>query len=215
VGRSGGSSGRDVRQRAARLPRDPALVILVVTGCVHLLRGAPVDAAIFLAVALGLAVAELRPEPADAPMPARRPPGRVGPVEAVAVAAGSALFGVVVGSWTRYTAPVMWVVVVVGVLAVAAVWHQPSAPAMAEVPEPPPLGWGALAWVALALTWCGWELVSFVHEVNVADVSIGHPTLSDIVEPVLDQPVARWVVLALWLAAGYGLVRTGRRMVAL
>jgi hypothetical protein len=202
------SSGRDVRQHAATLLRDPALVIVVITGCVHLIRGAPVDSAIFLAVAAALVVVEWRRRPDDGTPLSPPDPGRVGPVETAAVAVGAALFGVVVGSWARFSAPVVWVVVVVGVVALAAVCRQPPG----RPAEPAPLGWGALAWVALALTWCGWELVSFVHEVNVDDVSIGHPTLSDIVEPVLDHPVARWIALAAWVAAGYGLVRTGRRV---
>jgi hypothetical protein len=200
-----------VRSRAARLALDPALVIVVITGLVHLLRGAPVDAVIFLGVALGLFTAELLHNDASERMP--KVPGRVGWIEAAAVAAGSVLFGMVVGSWARFSMPVMWAIVAVGVVAIGAVWHQPGG-LSDRPPEPAPFGWGALAWVALALTWCGWELVSFVHEVNVDDVSIGHPTLSDIVEPVLDHSVVRWIVLAAWLAAGYGLVRTGRRVVA-
>lgn len=219
-----GSSGREAGHRLARLGRDPALVILTITGLVHFLRGAPLDGVIFLGVAFALAVAELTvacEAPGEAPsltsvtgpvVPAP-PIRRVGRVEALAVLAGSVLFGVVVGSWVRFSLPVEVAMVAVGVVAICAVWRQPAVPEDGRLPTSPPFGWGALAWVALALTWCGWELVSFVHEVNVDDVSIGHPTLSDIVEPVLDHPVARWIALTAWLAAGYGLVRTGRRAV--
>lgn len=215
-----GSSGREVGYRLARLGRDPALVIVTFTGLVHFVRGAPLDGVIFVAVALVLAVSELavaRESPADPGLPdlsvVPPPIRRVGRTEALAVLVGSALFGILVGSWVRFSVPVEVAMVAVGVLAVGAVWRQSPEPADGQLPESQPLGWGALAWVALALTWCGWELVSFVHEVNVDDVSIGHPTLSDIVEPVLDHRVARWIALTAWVAAGYGLVRTGRRAV--
>jgi hypothetical protein len=216
-----GSSGREVGYRLARLGRDPALVIVTFTGLVHFVRGAPLDGVIFIGVSLVLAVSELavaRERPADPGPPelsAEPPPPirRVGTTEAIAVLLGSVLFGILVGSWIRFSVPVEVAMVAVGVLSVGAVWRQSPGPADGQLPESQPLGWGALAWVALALTWCGWELVSFVHEVNVDDVSIGHPTLSDIVEPVLDHRVARWIALTAWVAAGYGLVRTGRRAV--
>lgn len=185
--------------RWRRPARDPALLILVVTGVVHVIRGAPVDAAIFLGVAAVLLGTELvapAPAPATRPLPAYR----------VAVPLGSVAFGVAVG-WSRFGVFGEIALIVVGVLALVLVWRQ-GEPAPADTP---PLGWGALVWVALALTWCGWELVSFVHEVNVDDVSIGHPTLSDIVEPLLDNRIVRWIVLAVWIGVGYGLVRVGRR----
>jgi hypothetical protein len=194
-------------------------VILTITGLVHFGRGAPLDGVIFLGVACALAVAELVSprgedvEPDRATVVCAPPIRRVGRVEAAAVLVGSVLFGLLVGTWVRFSLPVVVALVTVGVLAIGAVWRQPREVDGDPLPVSPPLGWGALAWVALALTWCGWELVSFVHEVNVDDVSIGHPTLSDIVEPVLDHTVARWIVLAAWIAAGYGLVRTGRRAV--
>lgn len=176
---------------------DPALLILVVTGVVHVIRGAPVDAAIFIGVAAALILTE-RLGPA-------RGTGEL-PKHPAVVLAGSIVFGVVVG-WPRFSVFSETVLVVVGLIALAAVWRQGTT----ENTATPPVRWGALAWVALALAWCGWELVSFVHEVNVDDVSIGHPTLSDIVDPLLAHPIVRWLALAAWIAAGYGLVRTGRR----
>ncbi|HEX4724001.1 MAG TPA: hypothetical protein VH333_15900 [Pseudonocardiaceae bacterium] len=188
---------------------DPALLILVVTGVVHVIRGAPVDAAIFVGVAAALILTgliELK--------------GRLGPARGtgelpshpIVVLAGSIVFGVVVG-WPRFSVVSETVLVVVGLVALAAVWRQGTIETTATTATTaiPPVRWGALAWVVLALAWCGWELVSFVHEVNVDDVSIGHPTLSDIVEPLLAHPIVRWLALTAWIAAGYGLVRTGRR----
>lgn len=181
-------------------PLDPALVLLAVTGIVHVIRGAPVDAAIFLGVAAALAATELiKPDPV-----ATQP--RQFPNRPLFVLAGSVLFGIAVG-WAQFSVFSETVLIVVGVLALLAVWRQGE-------PNPtatPPVRYGALAWVALALTWCGWELVSFVHEVNVDDVSIGHPTMSDIVEPLLSHQYVRWLALTAWIAAGYGLVRIGRR----
>jgi len=174
-------------------------VLLTVTGVVHVIRGAPLDAVIFLGVAAALIVTELvRPAPVTSPQQLPNRP--------LLVLAGSVVFGVAVG-WTQFGVFSETMLIVVGVLALLAVWRQGDA----NPPESPPVRWGALAWVALALAGCGWEVVSFVHEVNVDDVSIGHPTLSDIVEPLLSQQYVRWIVLTAWIAAGYGLVRVGRR----
>lgn len=169
------------------------------TGVVHVIRGAPLDAVIFLGVAAALTVTELAgPAPVATQ---RRLPNRP-----LLVLAGSIVFGVAVG-WTQFGVFSETTLIVVGVLALLAVWRQGEPNPL----ESPPVRWGALAWVALALAGCGWEIVSFVHEVNVDDVSIGHPTLSDMVEPLLAHQYVRWMALTAWIAAGYGLVRVGRR----
>jgi hypothetical protein len=190
---------------AARLVRSPAWLILVITGVVHIIRGAPVDAAIFLGVAGALALTEFRQPPIEDPT--TPPPHRVGPTEAVAVLAGAILFGVVVGTWIPFSTPVETAVIAAGILAITAVWRQPTRPS----PDPPPVCHGALAWMAIGLAWCAWELVSFFHEINVRDVSLNHPTFSDIVEPALTHPVVRWITLTAWSGAGYAMVRTARR----
>ncbi|HEX4702406.1 MAG TPA: hypothetical protein VH352_09800, partial [Pseudonocardiaceae bacterium] len=189
------------------LVRSPALLILVIVGTVHVIRGAPVDAVIFLGVAAALALAELRQPPLAEPTTA--PPHRVGRTEALAVLAGALLFGIVVGSWIPFSTPVETAVIAAGVLAIPAVWRQPAATA----PNEPPIGHGALAWMALGLSWCVWELVSFIHEINVNDVSVNHPTFSDMTEPALTHPVVRWIALTAWISAGYAMVRTARQTV--
>lgn len=183
--------------RSHPLTVDLPVIALTLAAIAHWIRGAPADALIFLAVTLVLLVTE-RPREEVAEI------GEPFHVPGFAVVAA----GLLVLAFGRDSVPVAVAVSAIGLVALFAEWRDPSLPADRPVP---PRAW---LWSAVALSWCGWELLSFVYEQAAGGLSLTHPTMSDLVDPLL---VNRWVqALAItgWLAAGLAMLRaaaTARR----
>ncbi|MDT7797183.1 MAG: hypothetical protein QOI78_616 [Actinomycetota bacterium] len=182
-----GFPGRSSRRLTVDLP----VIVLVIAAIAHWIRGAPADALIFLGVTLLLLITE-RPR-ADA-VAEFDEPFRVPGIAVVAA-------GVLVLAFGRDSVPVAIAVSVIGLVALFAEWRDPSLPVDRPVPR------RAWVWSAVALSWCGWELLSFVFEQAAGGLSLTHPTMSDLVDPLL---TSRWVqALAItgWFAAGVAMLR--------
>jgi hypothetical protein len=103
----------------------------------------------------------------------------------------------------RVSAAVAVALAVIGVIWMSVAWCQPD-----EMPDRPAAGYRptALLWGAIALCLCLWELVVFLraepplHEYE-------YPTLSYLLQPVLDMPIYRAALLTLWLSLGFALLR--------
>ncbi|MYW96378.1 hypothetical protein G3I59_38650 [Amycolatopsis rubida] len=182
---------------APRLAVDLPIAALLIASLAHWIRGAPADGVIFFAAAILLIVTERHRTPADALLPATRLPG---PSLIVAVALVALVFG-------RQTVPMFLAVTAIGVGALTVEWRDPSLP-------PRPVPRRSWLWVALAISWCLWELISFVYEQAAGGLSLTHPTMSDLVDPILGNRVVQALALGVWTAAGLAMLRaaaTARR----
>lgn len=165
----------------------PAIVILVITGCFHVYRGAPLDGAVFLGVAGWLAVTESRrPAPCVeslvAPLSRRR-----------------AAWGLVVIAGVLATAPRYGLVdvVVVGLLGGVAVV---LAATRGDI-RPPAQRGAAWPYAVVGLVAALNELTAYLLETSpVADWR--HPAFSDVMDPVFAWPPTRGVLVLVWLAGG-------------
>jgi hypothetical protein len=183
---------RPAEYHRSRLAVDLPVAGLVIAALAHWIRGAPADALIFFAAAVLLLFTE-RHRQGDAALldaPARLP----GLSLVVAVALVALVFG-------RGTVPMLLTVSAIGLGALVLEWREPSVPA----PDPAPRrGW---VWVAVAVGWCVWELVSFIYEQAAGGLSLTHPTMSDLVDPMLDNRVVQALALGVWVAAGLAMLR--------
>ena len=88
------------------------------------------------------------------------------------------------------------------VLLAIAVRRRPPAPTGRE----PRDRRGLVLWSALVVLGLAWEAYAFVRQPDWSRASYSHPTLSTLLDPVLEQGplrIAGWLV---WLAAGWRLV---------
>jgi hypothetical protein len=183
---------RPAEYHRSRLAVDLPVAGLVIAALAHWIRGAPADALIFFAAAVLLLFTE-RHGPGDAALPAA-PTRLPGMSLVVAVALVALVFG-------RGTVPMLLTVSAIGLGALVLEWREPSVPA----PDPAPRrGW---VWVAVAVGWCVWELVSFIYEQVAGGLSLTHPTMSDLVDPMLDNRVVQALALGVWVAAGLAMLR--------
>jgi hypothetical protein len=175
-----------------RLP-GPALSVVLLALVVHVIRQNPVDILVFAAVA-ALIVAEPRLTVRARPRPAwllRWP---------VPVTTAVALAGLV--AVTDRTAPAIRVALAaLGAVALVLVLRAgPGSPGQV----PTPRSW---VWVAVLLSGAVLELADFLSQADARTDNPAHPTLSTVVEPLLDGPVARALAAAGWVLAGWWLVR--------
>ena len=210
--------------------RDLSVPIVTITGVVHLVRGAEVDAVVFLAVAAALLAdarfACSRPSRPRAVISAPRVEGTAGsqlesPAPQFEGAAGSpprrrlappavllvsGLAALVLAWGARFNLALTLVAVALGVVAVATAWPQPVGQPTREPTER--LAW---PWAVAALAWCLLELTSFLHELAAGASIPAHPTFSSLIGPVLDNRIVLWLAIAGWLAGGVALVRMARQ----
>lgn len=176
---------------APRTAVDLPIAALLIASLAHWIRGAPADGVIFFAAAILLLFTERHASAADDLLvPAARLPGAS---LIIAVALVALVFG-------RQTVPMFLAVTAIGVGALVVEWRDPSLPSQ-PVPR---RGW---LWVALAISWCLWELISFVYEQAAGGLSLTHPTMSDLVDPMLDNRVVQALALGVWVAAGLAMLR--------
>lgn len=209
------------------MPRGLPVLVLAATGLFHLWRGALLDALIFLTAVLMLVLGEVgdglrlwtgrartagRPRTlarVAAPQVAagRRTPAAPGgaqrarawPVVVVVVAAG---YGWAVGQWLG-TGGSAWVAIAVpGLVALAYAWSQRAPRGRLVMPA------GSLAWGGVAVAAAVWEVGSYVLQQRPIPGRLHHhPTISVLVDPVVEASPGRQLGLALWLAGGYLLLR--------
>lgn len=169
---------------------DLPVIALALAAIAHWIRGAPADALIFLAVTLVLLITE-RPGASEAEF------GEPFRVPGFAVVAA----GLLVLAFGRDSVPVAVAISAIGLVALFAEWRDPSLPADRPAPR------RAWLWSAVALSWCAWELLSFVYEQAAGGLSLTHPTMSDLVDPLLTSRWVQALAITAWLAAGLAMLR--------
>ena len=68
----------------------------------------------------------------------------------------------------------------------------------------------AIAWTILGLALVLWELAMYFLGCG-QDGRTAFPALSDILDPILNNPIGRFLGVVAWLAGGVALTRRGRR----
>jgi hypothetical protein len=200
--------------------RDPVIVIFVLAGTFDLLSGDRIiDGAILLAVAVALGWDAARRPPAEraaeaaepggdamrpargaVPAPAPSSRGRAGPWRSPMVLLGGVVYVVLVAGFARYSLPATLAVWAPAAAGVAVAWRRP----VTDGPDPAPVpAAGAVVFVALAL----WELAALLLQPSLTTDSWAHPTISVLLDPILATHLGRTVVLSLWLASGWWLLR--------
>ncbi len=214
---------------AFRMLRDPAVLVITVTGLFHMGRGARADGVVFLSVAVALLVSDLRGgRPPDTERRATgratrpralttAPAWRSAPqtprwgqgtavqgraLTAVAVAGAAAGYGWLVGGLAQ-DGWVVWIAFALpGALAGALAWPQRTAPSRRSGPD------GCWAWASVAVLAGLWQLTAFLlQQQSTPDRLYDHPTVSLFIDPLVDSQPGRGVGLAVWLASGYVLLR--------
>ena len=207
---------RRTTERAPTLRRlvEPWTLILVITGLFQLLRGAPVDAAFFLVIA-----ALLMADAAGLLWFAGTGLPRRGLIVVTAI-----LLGLLLVLVPRHGAAAGIVVGAAGIGLLALAWSPsppPQSPAsraarvVAARPvsaRPGGISRSAIAWIAIAIVGCLWEVATFLLGLPSPAAKVAHPSISILLDPVLDSSggqigfLAVWLIVLVWL-----LRRTGAR----
>jgi hypothetical protein len=200
--------------------RDPVIVIFVLAGTFDLLSGDRViDGAILLAVAVALgwdaarrpsaerAAAEVAGPGEDSTRPARAEvpaPGRPVPWRSPMALLGGLVYAVVVAGFARYSLPATLAVWAPAAAGVAVAWRRPAG----DGPDPAPVhAGGAAVWAVVFVALALWELAALLLQPSLTTTSWAHPTISVLLDPILATHLGRTVVLSLWLASGWWLLR--------
>lgn len=207
---------QDARTRAARFAARLRLdwwwiAILVICGSFQIYRGAPVDGVFFLAAGAALLAdaAGWLTRLARYPLP--------GVHLAVQITFGAIAVAIIVFA-PQFSLVDLIVVGVIGVIALVVAWRDddttPGSRSESDDPRSAALRRAirrsAILWAAAGIVLCLRELVSFFLAMPSPEAEFDHPPLSDIVQPIAADPVGRGVLVALWLLAGWALLRRGR-----
>lgn len=184
------------RQVAIRSAAHPWTFILVVTGLFQVFRGAPVDGAFFLLIAALLV--------ADAfgfvTLPNSRMPRR-------SVMFGTAaVVGMLMVIAPRHGFVEGLIVSAVGLSVLVFAWPNPNPTSTAVSP----LRCAAIVWSILGVAIAVWELTSFFFGLPSPEAAFRHPSISLLLDPVLNTIEGRIGFTALWLICGIALLRRGR-----
>lgn len=189
-------------RRSVRITIAAWILILVLTGFFQLYRGdAITDGVVFLAMAVALIVGETG---LLSRLDGRLiKPRRIVVAIALAIDAGTLVFTPRHGMFDGI------VIAITGVLVFLVAW--PNEPASGDAPEPwtPRMTRAAIAWAILGLAFVLWELAMYFLGYG-QDGRTAFPALSDLLDPILDNPIGRALGAAAWLAGGVALMRRGR-----
>jgi hypothetical protein len=175
--------------------------ILILTGSFQLYRGAISDGIVFFAMGVALIVGR-------APVLRRSSERRWQPRRALVVIALA--FGAAALVLTpRHGIMDGIVVAASGILVFIVAWPDPQPDDTADSRWTPRLQRSALAWAILGVVFCAWELAMYFLGYGLSGRT-AYPALSDLLDPVLDNPFGRVLGVAAWLAGGVALARRGR-----
>jgi hypothetical protein len=184
------------------------VAILVVAGIFDWLSGNPIHSTLLFAAAVALswdAFARRRSgelEVAAEPSPVARAVANRVPIPAALL--GALAFSVVVGGFGRYSWPATVSVLVPCAFALVLAWRRPDETASGA--EPFDLR-GAVPWFSIVVAAGLFELTNLFLQPSMKTDSYAHPTFSVMTDPVLASHPGRSVVLILWLALGWFLMR--------
>jgi len=188
--------------------RAPVVWILLAIAFFTSISGKPVDGVLMLIVAAGLAWdagrrALRHPGPEGAPARTGPLPARRRRFVVIALVAAGVAYAGVVGSFSRYSWPATAGIIGLSTVVVLIGWHGPvrSRPVGGRLPVA-----GTLAWIAVLVAGCLWELGALLQQPSITTDSYAHPTISTLTDPVLAASPGRAVVLLGWLALGWYLV---------
>lgn len=94
--------------------------------------------------------------------------------------------------------------VAIGVVVLILAW-EPAAPKEALPPQA--LKRSALTWSILGVGLCVWEAMAFIFSVTMPDGDENYPTVSVLLDPMVENTWGRIFFVGLWLAGGLGLLR--------
>jgi hypothetical protein len=214
-GAGGGGAGTAAERPAGRAVsalaglRHPIVVILLAIAFFTSISGKPVDGVLMLIVAVALAWDARRRAgnggQGQAAARQLRPPTVSGRRRGLALAgllACGAAYGVVVGSFSRYSWPATAGIVSLGTVVVLTGWQGPRR----QRPARPLPVLGTALWAGLGVAGGLWELGALLAQPSLTTDSAAHPTISTLTDPVLTSWGGRSAVLAAWLALGWFLV---------
>lgn len=183
--------------------------VLAVTAAFHVVRGAPVDAAIYAVAAVLLVFDQL----GWLRVPLRLNPDRDTLSRRLVAAVLIVVAALALGFSPLYGAADAAVVVGIGVLLLPVAWadREPDRPDRPAGPaERRALRRSAVLWSSVIAAGCLWEVAAFFLGRSLPGGVQDFPALSDLVDPVLAWPPARALLVAAWLVGGYALLRRGR-----
>jgi hypothetical protein len=171
------------------------VAIVVITGAFHIYRGVPREAYLFFAVAALIALAGNR----LVPTPRARSVWVPSPLASLPLAVAAA------AAWTllpvRSTGQGV-LLGAIGVTVLAVGWVQGDA----DAAVPGPIRRTAAVWIGLGVALCLWELAAYLVAQWRGNED-AFPTISVLVDPIVEIPLYRAVLLTLWLILGLALVR--------
>jgi hypothetical protein len=179
--------------------------VLIITAAFHVVRGAPVDAAIYAVGAVVLVFDALGWLRIPLRMPADRDTVSRRIIAGTLIAVASLTLGV-----TRLYSPADTAIVVgLGVLLLPVAWA--DRPPGRPEPLAAVVRRTAIVWSVVIVAGCLWEIGVFFLGRDLTGSETAFPALSDLLDPVLAWPPARVLLVACWLLGGLVLLRRGRR----
>lgn len=177
---------------------DPVVVVLLLASIAHAARRDYVDLVTFLFVCAVIVAERLFRRRLRPPQVAHQLHG----LRFAALLVGMVVFAMAGSAAPHGGAVIRALLSAVGAVVFVQVLRHPAAPGGEPVGV---TGWWA--WLVALLLLALWELTNFLLQPDPMTSSVDHPTLSDVVTPLLQTRVDVFVVLVLWSASGVWLVR--------